>query len=246
MKDLIISNFKMFKTNFETLEYISALNKLLPKQLPCKIGVCLPYTSLYLGENFDERIVLGAQNMNEDEFGNYTGEISVNMLKDFNVKFVLLGHSERRKLYGETNSRINKKIKTALRHGMKVVLCVGETRAQRNAKMTQSVLTKQIEEALVGIYENELSSIIVAYEPVWAVGTGIVAPITDIANASKLIRKIIAAHYSTPAAENQQIIYGGSLTSQTSKQIFKNKEICGALIGAASLDPKEFIKIITG
>lgn len=244
MKKIVIANFKMNKSNFETLEYISAFNKLLPEKLSCDVGICLPYTSLYLGENFDERIMLGAQNVHEEEQGNFTGEISVNMLNDFNVKFVLLGHSERRKLYGETNSRINKKIKTALRHGMKVVLCIGETRAQRNAKMTQSVLTKQIEEALLGIYENELKSIIIAYEPVWAVGTGIVAPITDISNASKLIRKIISLHYSSVAAENQQIIYGGSLTSQTSKQIFKNKEICGALVGAASLNPKEFANIV--
>lgn len=244
MKKIVIANFKMNKTSFETLEYISAFNKLLPNELPCEIGICLPHTSLYLGENLDERIVLGAQNFHEAEQGNFTGEISVNMLKDFNVKFSLLGHSERRKLYGETNARINKKIKTALQHGMKVVLCIGETRAQRNAKMTQSVLTKQIDEALSGIYENELKSIIIAYEPVWAVGTGIVAPITDISNAAKLIRKIISAHYSKKAAENQQVIYGGSLTAQTSKQIFKNKDICGALVGGASLDPKEFANII--
>lgn len=244
MKKIVVANFKMNKTSFETLEYISSFNKLLPKNLDCQVAICLPYTSLFLGENFNKQIIIGAQNLSEHEQGSNTGEISASMLEDLNVKLVIVGHSDRRKHASETNEKINKKIKIALKHGFKVVLCVGETKAQRFAKRTKEVLKKQVESALCGIYENELGSIIVAYEPVWAVGTGTIAAISEISNAAKIIRETISSIFSSKAASNLQIVYGGSITSQSCKQIFKNKEISGALVGASSLDPKEFVKII--
>lgn len=245
MNKIFIANFKMNKTNDEVLEYINEFNKLIPKNLSDEICICLPFTALCNGKFLDERVVLGAQNMHEQEFGAFTGEISADMLKNLNVGLVILGHSERRKYFNESNEKINKKIKTALRHGLKVVLCVGETKFQRNSKKTNQVLKSQIEEALVGIYENELSSVIIAYEPVWAIGTGEVAKNGDISTAVKVIRGVIANLYSENASKNQKIIYGGSLTSETSKNILKNDDICGALIGGASLNPNEFIKIIS-
>ena len=180
----------------------------------------------------------------EEEEGCFTGEISAKMLKDENVELVLVGHSERRKHFHETNEMINKKIKNCLKFGMKVVLCVGETKNQRNIKKTKQVLTTQIEEALCGIYENELKNIIIAYEPIWAIGTGNVATVSDIYGATKIIREIIVAHYSKKAGESQKIIYGGSINSGNSKAILKNENICGLLVGGASLNPNEFAKIV--
>lgn len=245
MKQIIVANFKMNKTSFETMEYISVFNKLLPKNSDCEIVVCLPYTSLYLAENFNKKILLGAQNLCDEENGSNTGEISANMLEDLNVRYVLVGHSDRRRRFSETNEKINKKIKVALKRGLKVVLCVGETKAHRFAKRTKEVLTKQIVTALNGIYENELNGIIIAYEPVWAVGTGTIAERKQILDASNIIRGIIASHYCQEAGQKQRIIYGGSITSQTCKEVFKNESINGVLVGTASLDPKEFAKIVS-
>ena len=245
MKKIYIANFKMNKTNSEVLSYIQDLNNLLPNTLDCEICLCLPFTSLCNGKFLDKRILLGAQNMHEEDFGSFTGEISAPMLRELNVKYVLIGHSERRKNFNETNEKINKKIKTALRHGLKVILCVGETKVQRNSNRTNEILKEQIETALNGIFENELKSIIIAYEPVWAIGTGKVASEKEISQAINFIKNIISAHYSNSASKSQKILYGGSLTSQTVKNILKIEQINGALVGGASLDVDEFIKIIS-
>lgn len=245
MKKIFVANFKMNKTNPEVLDYIQELNNHLLESLSSDVCLCLPYTSLCLGKFLDERIAVGAQNMHEEDFGPFTGEISADMLCCLGVKYVIIGHSERRKYFNETNEKINKKIKTALRHGLKVVLCVGETKVQRNSKRTTEILSQQIESALSGIFENELKGIIIAYEPVWAIGTGKVASSEDIEEAVKTIRKLISSHYSKQAAQDQKILYGGSLTSGTAKSILKIDGICGALVGGASLDPNEFIKIIS-
>lgn len=246
MKELLIANLKMNKTYSETKEYISILEKEIKdlKDDP-KVVLCLPYTSLNLAKQYNgNKFEFGAQNMHEEESGQFTGEISAKMLAELNVKFVLIGHSERRKYFNETNEKINKKIKTALRYGFQIILCVGETRSQRNTGKTFITLDKQINEALSGIYENELKNIIIAYEPVWAIGTGKVADSTDITKTSQEVRKIIAHNYSDIASNKIQIIYGGSLTSQNSSKIFKNQHIVGALVGGASLDPFEFTKMI--
>lgn len=205
----------------------------------------MPFTSLYLAsEYFGNKFEFGAQNMHEEEKGQYTGEISAKMLSEFNVKYVLIGHSERRKYFNENNERINKKIKTALRYGFQIILCVGETRAQRNTSKVYITLEKQITEALNGIYENELKNIIIAYEPVWAIGTGKIADNKDITKVAQEIKKIISRGYSQSAGKSLRVIYGGSLTNQNSNAIFKNNELVGALIGGASTDPNDFSKMI--
>ena len=243
MKKLLIANFKMNKTTQETKEYVLAFGEMINKTQN-EIYLCLPHTSLHVSSLFPSKIKLGAQNVAEEEEGSFTGEVSAKMLKDEKVDLVLVGHSERRKHFHETNQSINKKIKTCLNHGLKVVLCVGETKTQRNIKKTKQVLTSQIEEGLNGIYENELKNIIIAYEPVWAIGTGNTATISDINGASAIIREIISNHYSKKAGENQKIIYGGSINSGNAKQILKSNEICGLLVGGASLNPNEFAKIV--
>jgi triosephosphate isomerase len=244
MNNLIIANLKMNKTYSESVEYLEELENKLGKGNK-KVYICLPYTSLTLAKQFDQKgLQFGAQNIHEEEAGPFTGEISARMLADLNIKLVIIGHSERRRYFNETNERINKKIKTALRYGFQIILCVGETRAQRNTGKTRITLEKQIVEALVGIYENELRNITIAYEPVWAVGTGMVADNYDITMACKHIRHIISDHYSKNAGEEIKIIYGGSLTSQTANRVFRNNQIEGALVGGACLNANEFIKII--
>ena len=244
MNKIFVANFKMNKTNSEVLDYINTFNTLLPKNINNEICLCLPFTSLVLGKFLDNRIKIGAQNMHEQDCGSFTGEVSADMLIELGVKYVIIGHSERRKYYNETNERINKKIKNALRHGLKIILCIGETKSQKKQHRTNEILKSQLEEALYDIYENELANIIIAYEPVWAIGTGDVAKIEDIEKSIFNIKNILSKHYSLKAANEQKIIYGGSLTSLTSKNILKSENVSGALIGGASLNPNEFIKII--
>ena len=242
MKNLIFSNFKMNKTYSETKDYIKKLDDLL-EDSDQKICFFLPYTSLYLSKIYKgEKFSFGAQNVHEEEFGSFTGEISAPMLKDLNVKTVLLNHSERMKL--ETTEIINKRIKTALRFGFTIVLCVGETRTQKNTGKTKISIEKSLSELLNGIYENELKNIVISYEPIWAVGTGVIADAKTINEAVSVIRNIISRQYSEKAGKEIAVIYGGSINAQNAKEIYKNKNIDGILVGANSLNAEEFAKII--
>ena len=242
MKNLIFSNFKMNKTYSETKDYIKKLDDLL-EDSDQKICFFLPYTSLYLSKIYKgEKFSFGAQNVHEEEFGSFTGEISAPMLKDLNVKTVLLNHSERIKL--ETTEIINKRIKTALRFGFTIVLCVGETRTQKNTGKTKISIEKSLSELLNGIYENELKNIVISYEPIWAVGTGVIADAKTINEAVSVIRNIISRQYSEKAGKEIAVIYGGSINAQNAKEIYKNKNIDGILVGANSLNVEEFAKIV--
>ncbi|MBO4413002.1 MAG: triose-phosphate isomerase [Clostridia bacterium] len=243
MKNLIFSNFKMNKTFSETKDYIKKLDGLLAD---CDQKICffLPYTSLYLSKIYKgEKFSFGAQNVHEEEFGSFTGEISAPMLKDLGVKTVLLNHSERAKC-AENAETINKRIKTALRFGFTVVLCVGETRTQKNTGKTKISIEKSLSELLNGIYENELKNIIISYEPIWAVGTGVIADAKTINDAVSVIRSIVSKQYSEKAGKNIAVIYGGSINAQNAKEIYKNKNIDGILVGGTSLNPEEFAKIV--
>lgn len=243
MKELIFANFKMNKTFSETKDYLKELDALLADE-PQQVCLFLPFTSLYLSKLYKgEKFIFGAQNMFEEEYGGFTGEISAPMLADLKVKTVLLGHSDRKK-FGETNLQINKKIKTALRFGFEIVLCIGETRAQRNSGKTKIAIEKELGEILFGIYENELKNITIAYEPIWAVGTGKIADSKTISDAVKFIRSTINRLYSEKASKDIKIVYGGSLTAQTARDIYKNKYINGVLVGGTSLNAIEFAKLI--
>lgn len=243
MKNVVIANFKMNMTDDQIVEYFAKFSTKNDKSLKDLI-FCVPFTSFHLAKKYQNNLIsFGAQNMHEEEFGSFTGEISANMIDEFGIRYVLVGHSERRRNFGETNEKINKKIKTALKHGMTTILCVGETLQQRRRNQTYEVLRTQIGSGLDEIYENELSNIIVAYEPVWAIGTGKIAETKDIEEATKTIKKIISDHYSIKAGNDLKVVYGGSINSKNCNQIFKIKALDGALVGGASLDPKEFEKI---
>lgn len=242
MKKIIIANLKMNFTQEETKRY---LDKLLPnsESLANKLAVCFPYTNLSLASDmlFGKKVLLGAQNVHHEDSGSYTGEISAKMLSGFSCKYVLVGHSERRK--HETNKEINEKIKALLKYGMKAVLCVGETLKERETSKTKSSVKQQIEQALFGLYENELKNVVIAYEPVWAIGSGKTPTAKQVQQIAEYIRDIIKQNFSEKASKNITILYGGSIKPENCKTFLTIDQIDGALVGGASLNPDLLVKI---
>lgn len=245
MINTIIANFKMNKTESEVKDYLMTF---LPRyEGKVDLTLCLPFTALHVGRYLCQGhdIRLGAQNISDEEEGRCTGEISGRMLKDSGVDFVIVGHSERRKKFKEDSKIINKKIKFALKNGIGVILCVGESLAERNTLKTFETLRDQLESALKGMYENELERIVVAYEPIWAIGTGKTPTAKEIGQAVKEIRRVIADDFSKNASENIKVVYGGSIDSKNVKQFTGCKNLDGFLIGGACLEPNNFLKIIS-
>lgn len=239
----IIANFKMNMTGGEIKNYfIKLLSKLNSKH---EVVICPPFTSLALANYFAEnsQVVLGAQNICDEDDGACTGEISGKLAKDAGASYVIVGHSERRFKFKENNKIINKKIKTALKNGLKVVLCVGETLAEKNMEKTKDVIKSQVQDALKGLYENELENITIAYEPVWAIGTGKIPSVKDVELTAKYIRDVVCEDFS-PKAEKIEIIYGGSVDNKNASTFAKIKGINGLLVGLASLEAEKFLQII--
>ena len=244
-KKVIAGNWKMNMLPNETIEYIEKLSKLV-KDTKNEVILCVPYTDLFyaLLTAQNTNIKIGAQNMHFEEKGAYTGEISPQMLKSINVEYVIIGHSERRQYYNETDETVNKKLKSAHKVGLKPIVCVGETLEQREEGKTSDVITKQTALALEGLNEKEVEETIIAYEPIWAIGTGKTATSEDANESIKEIRKEIARKYGQQTAERVIIQYGGSVKSKNAKELFSMSDIDGGLVGGASLDVEEFSKIV--
>lgn len=242
MEKLIIGNLKMNLLPNDTMEYVEKLSTAKSNS----VGVALPYTSLIVAcdELHKRGFMLGAQNMFYEENGAYTGEVSAEMLRQCGCDFCLVGHSERRQKFNESNKFINKKIKSLLKHGIRVVLCVGENANERDLGKTKEVLTKQIEDALAGLYENELMSIIIAYEPMWAIGSGKTPTTKQVASVAQFIRKIINNNFSDKAGESIVLLYGGSVKKDNAKKFLQVAGIDGALIGGASNNASDFVELI--
>ncbi len=244
MKKIIIGNFKMNTKPSELKPYAMSL---ATKTKGCKneIVICPPYTHLSVAREFltGSDVAFGAQNISEEEKGAFTGEISASMIKDLGATYVIIGHSERRSKFKETDKLINKKIKTALANGLKVILCIGESLQTRESKQAYAFIKKQLDDDLKGIYENELDSVIIAYEPIWAIGTGKTATNKDITKMIETIRKEIEYLYSEKAGKGVTIIYGGSVNINNYKKIISNEAINGVLIGGACLDVDAFAVI---
>ncbi len=245
MKKIVIANFKMNQTPSETKDYMIDLVSRM-KGESTKVVVCPPFTSLAKAYSLTKKtnVLLGAQNFHHEEKGAHTGEISASMLKEVGAEYVIVGHSERRKEFKETNVVVNKKIKAALGNDLKVIFCIGETQNERNANRTEEVLKTEIEQGLSGLYENELNSIIIAYEPIWAIGTGVNAQDKQISSAISIIRKIIKELYSTKASQAILVVYGGSVNTKNAKKIMSIKNVDGVLVGGASLVAEDFFEII--
>lgn len=250
-KKTVIANFKMNKTCRETVAYMTELLPLVEKY-DAYIGICPPFTAIKSASRKAKgsNVIIGAQNLNENEKGTYTGEISTAMLIEAGAKFSLIGHSERRSLYNETNELINKKIKKALASGFTSVLCIGETALERTHKKTQDIINIQLSKALEGVYANELKYIFIAYEPLWAIskGTGSLPLPTkeEISGAVNYIRKVLENLYDKQTSQNTIVLYGGSVDDVNASSLSTIAGVDGALVGGASLNTVKFSKIVEG
>ena len=244
-RKVLAGNWKMNMLPGEAIEFITELEPLV-KDTKNEVILCVPYTDLFyaLLTAQNTNIKIGAQNMHFEEKGAYTGEISGKMLKSINVEYVIIGHSERRQYFNETDETVNKKIKAAFANGLKPIVCVGETLEQREAGKTVEIITKQTELALEGLTDEQVKNTIIAYEPIWAIGTGKTATSEDANNSIKEIRNKIADIYGKDVAEEVIIQYGGSVKSTNAKELFEMSDIDGGLVGGASLKAEEFSKIV--
>ena len=244
-RKVIAGNWKMNMLPNEAINFIQELAPLV-KDTKNEVILCVPYTDLFyaLLHVQGTNIKIGAQNMHWEEKGAYTGEVSAPMLKSIGVEYVIIGHSERRQYFAETDETVNKKIKSALAHGLKTIVCVGETLEQRENGKTEQIVTSQVEKAFEGIPASELEKIIVAYEPIWAIGTGKTATKEDANSTIMQIRKKIAEMYGQNEANGVIIQYGGSVKSANAKELFEMSDIDGGLVGGASLKADEFAKIV--
>ena len=229
-------------------EAISFIEELAPlvKNTQNEVILCVPYTDLFyaLLTAQNTNIKIGAQNMHFEESGAYTGEISGEMLKSINVEYVIIGHSERRQYFQETDETVNKKIKAAFQYGLKPIVCVGESLEQRETGKAEEIITKQTQLALEGLTEEQVQNTIIAYEPIWAIGTGKTATKEDANNSIKAIRNKIVEIYGQTIASSVIIQYGGSVKSTNAKELFEMSDIDGGLVGGASLKAEEFSKIV--
>lgn len=243
-KIYVIGNWKMYKTAREATDYIEALS---PKVAKCKANIFLavPYTSIASAAHYakDTNIVVGAQNMNDSREGAFTGEIAGLMLKEAGAAFVILGHSERRHIFGETDAFINRKVLRALQDDLIPVLCVGETWKEREAGKTEAVLKKQIETALEGVPKEDASRLILAYEPVWAIGSGKAATPAMAEEAHTFCRKSLEEIFGKKKAASLSILYGGSVKPENVGALMARKDVDGVLVGGASLDPDALAQI---
>ena len=244
-KKVIAGNWKMNKLPNEAIDFIDRLTPLV-KDTKNEVVVCVPYTDLFyaLLTAQGTNIKIGAQNMHFEEKGAYTGEVSAQMLKSIGVEYIIIGHSERRQYFNETDETVNKKVKTAFKHELKPIVCVGETLEQREAGKAEEIITNQTEKALEGLTDEQVQNTIIAYEPIWAIGTGKTATSEDAQKAIKSIRDKICQIYGQNVSDRVIIQYGGSVKSSNAKELFEMSDIDGGLVGGASLKPDEFSKIV--
>ena len=244
-RKVIAGNWKMNMLPNEAMNFIQELEQKV-KGTEHEVVLCVPYTDIFYSVmNAQEtNIKIGAQNMHWEEKGAYTGEVSAEMLKSVGVEYVIIGHSERRQYFAETDETVNKKLKKALTVGLKPIVCVGETLEQREQGITMQVITSQTEKALEGLEASNVEKVIIAYEPIWAIGTGKTATKEDANEAVKQIREKIAEKYGQNTANGVIIQYGGSVKASNAKELFEMSDIDGGLVGGASLKVEEFANIV--
>ncbi|MGL4676316.1 MAG: triose-phosphate isomerase [Brevinema sp.] len=246
MKKLIAGNWKMHKTIAEGVVFVNELKSQIAERPRRGVLLCVPATMIQaLAEAAKgTNILIGAQNMHHEEKGAFTGELSPLMLKDAGATYVLVGHSERRIIFGECNGCINLKVKSALKHDLIPVLCIGESLEEREAGKLEAVLATQLTEGLKGISESDAKKLVIAYEPVWAIGTGKTASPQDADDAHAICRKILAKLYSSTFAEEILILYGGSVKGDNIDTLIAIPNISGSLVGGASLTVEDFTRIV--
>jgi len=247
MQKLVVGNLKMnLLSPIERERYLNVFKKELEKKELNRTEIVLCPSVIHIEEfkkQLDESVSIGAQNIFWEREGSYTGEISYQMIKNLGCEYAIVGHSERRKYFGETNKTINLKAQAALKIGLKPIICIGETIEEKKRNQTMAILTKQLKEALLEVNRTKAEQIIVAYEPVWSVGTNELPSSHAIMEAKVLVRKILVQLFEKKYAEEVKILYGGSVNAQSVKQVCLDPAMDGALIGRESLVPYEFLKI---
>lgn len=242
---LIAGNWKMNKNNFETKAFFKELGGFVDG-VKSDVLVCVPFLDLKVAieETKESKIEIAAQNCHFEEKGAYTGEVSALMLKEIGTRYVLLGHSERRQYFNETDLTVNLRLKAALKEGLKVIVCVGESLEERKDKITNEVISIQLKRGLKGVLKEQMKDIIIAYEPIWAIGTGENATKEQAQEVCKNIRKEIEDMYDSEVSENILVLYGGSMKPGNCRELLEQEDIDGGLIGGASLSVSDFFEII--
>ena len=245
-KTIIAGNWKMNKTPAETKAFLDELKGKLGKQRWCDVVLCVPFVDIPAAVRAarDAKVAIAAQNMHWEKSGAFTGEVSAEMLKELGVKFVVIGHSERRQYFAETNETVNLKVKAALENGLRPIVCVGESLEEREADITAELITTQVKIALRDIEADQLRKIVFAYEPIWAIGTGKTATAEQAGEICGLIRSVIRAKYGARVARSVTIQYGGSMNPKNANELLAQLDVDGGLIGGASLKVDDFISII--
>ncbi|MBO8131780.1 MAG: triose-phosphate isomerase [Candidatus Marinimicrobia bacterium] len=247
MRNIIVAgNWKMNKTIDESVDFVKTLQEKISTQIKPEVLIFPPFTSLYaVNVNIDKnKIKHGAQNMHFEKSGAFTGEISADMIKSCGCEYVILGHSERRHIFMESDGIISKKVATALENGLKPVICIGEKLEERQAGKTEEVLKRQFESAFSNVSDEQVKDCIIAYEPVWAIGTGINATPEQASDAHIFVRSLLKENYTDEVAESTPILYGGSVKPENCRELFEKDDVDGFLIGGASLKIDSFLSII--
>ena len=245
-KRLIAGNWKMNNTIAQAGALIDELKPLIAEYKAAEVCVCVPFTAIAAAKKAvkGSRIKVAAQNVAWAEKGAFTGEISAEMLLEVGAEYVIIGHSERRQLFGETDETVNKRVAAALAAGLKTIVCIGETDYERSIGKTNIILKSQLRGALTGVAAEQLANVTIAYEPVWAIGTGKTATADDAAATIRFIRKTAGELYDNKLAKSLRILYGGSMNGKNCAELLEKKDIDGGLIGGASLKAGEFASIV--
>lgn len=247
-KPIVAGNWKMNKTVAEAVELVNGLKRELADCREVDVVLCPPFTALKAVADAvaGTRIDVGAQNMHWEKSGAYTGEVAADMLRELYCHYVILGHSERRSYFQETDAMVNRKTKAALAAGLHPIVCVGETLEQREAGATEKVVTAQVEGSLAGLSSREMVETVIAYEPVWAIGTGRTATPQQAQEVHALIRGLLRRLFDEHVAQSVRIQYGGSMKSSNARELLHQPDIDGGLVGGASLEAKSFADIVRG
>lgn len=245
-KTIIAGNWKMNKTASETKAFADEIKTMLPKAKWCDVLVCVPFVNIPAAQKAfkDTRVMIGAENVSEHEKGAYTGEVSAAMLKDLGVKYVVIGHSERRQYWNDDDIIVNKKALACVEAGLYPIICVGESLEQRELGVTKELIDLQVKTALAGIPADKMRHVVIAYEPLWAIGTGKTATAEQANEVNEEIRTVIRKLYGARVARSVTILYGGSMNDKNAEELLAQPDVDGGLIGGASLIPEKLTTII--
>ena len=244
-RKVIAGNWKMNMLPNEAINFITELSPMV-KDTENEVILCVPYTDLFysLLHVQGTNIKIGAQNMHYEDNGAFTGEVSAPMLNELNIDYVVLGHSERRQYFNETNETVNKKVLKALKSGIDPILCIGETLEEREADKTKDVCKVQVEKALENVSKDDMKKVVIAYEPIWAIGTGKTATAKQANDVISYVREVVKGLYGEEISEEVRIQYGGSVKPANVSEIMNQTDIDGALVGGASLKPADFVELV--